>query len=293
MANEQLDAFLAEGAAQATAAPEPSPEPREQQPTPEPQKSAEPSGKPQEAAKEGAKQDDDNDPPNPLDGEPIVPRRAFEDERRKRQDWKEKASRAEGELAALKRQLEERQQQPKAEPPPLFTPPPVPFQQNPEAWVANYVQNSQRERLNDRLNMTEEALRDKIGDDKVDSYINDFKQAAQGDPTLYDKMYAQPNPYRWMAKEVERLRTLNEVGDDPAAFRARIAAEERAKWEAETKQAAPQPSPAAGLQPSLATARSVAGRSAPTWTGEPSLEDVLAPVQNRKSKGNGAMVKRF
>jgi hypothetical protein len=37
------------------------------------------------------------------------------------------------------------------------------------------------------------------------------------------------------------------------------------------------------MQPSLATARSVAGRTASTWTGEPSLEEVLAPVQNRRS----------
>ena len=45
--------------------------------------------------------------------------------------------------------------------------------------------------------------------------------------------------------------------------------------------AVPQPA-GAGMQPSLANARSVAGRTAAAWTGEPSLEDVLAPVQNRK-----------
>ena len=71
-------------------------------------------------------------------------------------------------------------------------------------------------------------------------------------------------------------------GDDPAAFRAKIEAEARARWEAEAKAAPPAPSPAAGMQPSLGTARSVAGRTAGAWTGEPSLDDVLAPVQNRK-----------
>jgi hypothetical protein len=73
------------------------------------------------------------------------------------------------------------------------------------------------------------------------------------------------------------------VGDDPSAYRARIEAEARAKWEQEQTAKLPAPSPAAGLQPSLATARSVAGRTASTWTGEPSLEEVLAPVQNRRS----------
>ena len=85
-----------------------------------------------------------------------------------------------------------------------------------------------------------------------------------------------------MQREVERQRVLRDVGDDPSAYRTKIEAEARAKWEAEAKAAVPV-SPAAGLQPSLANARSVAGRSAATWTGEPSLEDVLAPIQNRKN----------
>jgi hypothetical protein len=97
-------------------------------------------------------------------------------------------------------------------------------------------------------------------------------------------LYSQTNPYAWMTREVDRLRHLREVGDDPSAYRARIEAEARAKWEAEAAAKPPPVSPAAGMQPSLATARSVAGRTASTWTGEPSLEEVLAPVQNRRSQ---------
>ena len=94
-------------------------------------------------------------------------------------------------------------------------------------------------------------------------------------------------PSLWPTREAERLRLVRDVGDDPAAFRARIEAEARAEWEAEAKAAPPTPSPAAGMQPSLGTARSVAGRTAGAWTGEPSLEDVLSVVQNRK-RPNGA-----
>ena len=79
---------------------------------------------------------------------------------------------------------------------------------------------------------------------------------------------------------------MRDVGDDPAAYREKILAEGRAQWEQEAKPA-PAPSPAAGMQPVLGTARCVAGRTAGAWTGEPSLEDVLAPVQNRK-RPNGA-----
>jgi hypothetical protein len=137
--------------------------------------------------------------------------------------------------------------------------------------------------LNERLNNSEMLLRDKIGDDKVTEYVQEFQQLAQRDPTLFGKLYSQTNPYGWMQREVERQRVLRDVGDDPSAYRSKIEAEARAKWEAEAAAKPPPPSPAAGLQPSLATVRSVAGRTASTWSGEPSLEDVLAPIQNRKN----------
>ena len=119
-----------------------------------------------------------------------------------------------------------------------------------------------------------------IGDEKLGEYVNEFRQMAQADPTLFGKLYSQPHPYNWMTREVDRLRLVRDVGSDPAAYREKILAEGRAQWEAE--KAAPAPSPALGMQPSLAGARSVAGRTAGAWTGEPSLDDVLSPVQNRQ-----------
>src|SRR4029077_14226574 len=289
--NHHLDAFLADNAPQEAAqapaaptAPESQPKP-EAAPTPQPGAKALPESKPAEKREEP----DDTDPPSPLDGEPIVPRRAFEDERRKRQDWKEKAARYEGELAAIKRQLEEAQRPP--QPPPQQQPVqrqiPDP-RVDPEGYHAAIMTLQEEKALNERLNNSEDRIRDKLGDEKVDEYIAEFKQMTQRDPTLFGKLYSQRHPYGWLAREVDRQRMLRDVGDDPAAFRAKIEAEARAKWEAEAQQLQqeqrPPPSPAARLQPSLATARSVAGRSEGTWTGEPSLEDVLAPVQNRKSQ---------
>ena len=268
MANEQLDSFLASEAQAATAEPTPreAPEPRQEAPEPKAEAKPAPESKPPE---------DDGEPPQPLDGEPVIPRRAYEDERRKRQDWKERAARLEGELTAIRRQQEEARQPPPEQMPPLQ---PIDPAQDPVGFTARL----QQVLLNERLNNSEERIREKIGDDKLNEYVNEFKQLAQRDQTLFGKLYSQTNPYAWMTREVDRLRHLREVGDDPSAYRARIEAEARAKWEAEAK-AAPPPSPAVGMQPSLATARSVAGRTAATWTGEPSLEDVLAPVQNRRS----------
>ena len=283
MANDQLESFLS-SEAQAAGAQPTSPAATEAPPAaPEPKADAKAPAEPQAAT--ATPELDDAEPPQPLDGEPVIPRRAYEDERRKRQDWKEKAARLEGELAAMKRQQEEAQR-PQPQPmPPLA---PIDPAQDPQGFTMRL----QQVLLNERLNNSEMMLREKLGPERVDEYVAEFKQLAARDQTLFGKLYQQTNPYSWMQREVERQRVLRDVGDDPSAYRAKVEAEVRAKWEAEAA-AKPAPvSPAAGLQPSLATARSVAGRSATTWTGEPSLEDVLAPIQNRK-KPNGQGTVRY
>jgi len=281
--NEQLDNFLKAETEVKEAPVEQPTAPEEPKSAPEPKVEAKSDSKPVDP--------DDKEPPNPLDGEPIVPRRAYEDERRRRQDWKEKAARLEGELAAYRKQQEEAQQRSveavaRQRQEQQYQPPPDPAV-DPRGFAQHQQQQYQAQLLNERLNTSEMMLRDKIGDEKLNEYVGEFREMANADPTLFGKLYSQPHPYAWLTREVDRLRLVRDVGDDPAAFRAKIEAEARAKWEAEAK-AAPAPvSPAAGLQPSLATARSVAGRTANAWTGEPSLEDVLSPIQNRK-KPNGA-----
>jgi hypothetical protein len=278
--NEQLDSFLASEAQAATAepvapdrpAPREAPEPRQEAPEPKAEAKAQPEPK---AAEKPPEEDDEPSERLDHDGKSYIPQQVLERERRRRQDWKEKAARLEGELAAVRRQQEEARQPQPEQMPPLQ---PIDPAQDPVGFTARL----QQVLLNERLNNSEERIREKIGDDKLNEYVAEFKQLAQRDQTLFGKLYSQTNPYAWMTREVDRLRHLREVGDDPSAYRARIEAEARAKWEAEAK-AAPPPSPAVGMQPSLATARSVAGRTASTWTGEPSLEDVLAPVQNRRS----------
>jgi len=286
--NPQLDAFLAEGAPQEPAQAPATPAPPESPPA-EAKPSAAPTA-PAKATEKAAKPeepDDDAEPPAPSPGEAVVPRRALEDERHKRQDWKQRAVEAETRHQELMRQLEEAKRAPPPQPqqpPPQMQPLPDP-QQDPVGFARGFAIQQQQMLLNERLNSSELFLREKIGDDKVTEYVNEFKQHAERDPTLFGKLYQQTHPYGWMMREVDRLRLQRDIGDDPAKFRERLIAEERAKWEAEAAQrgpAVPQAAPVPGMQPSLANARSVAGRTAAAWTGEPSLEDVLAPVQNRK-----------
>jgi len=119
--------------------------------------------------------------------------------------------------------------------------------------------------------------RRQIGDQGIEALIAEFGPALRANPNLQQTFYRQPHPYEWALKQLEIMRTQREIGDDPAAFRARLVAEERAKWEAEAAAAQPAPrtSPAAGMQPSLANARSVAGRSSPAWTGPTPLEQIV------------------
>ncbi len=281
----ELDAFLASEAGDNTPTPPTEAAPAAPEPKPEPK--AEPAAK---AAPEPA--EDDADPPTALEGEPVIPRRAYEDERRKRQDWKEKAARAEGERDALRRQLEEAQRPQQPPPQPVYRAPPPDPNTDPAGYQQYAHQVEMERQINQNLNYSEWMLRDKLGDETVSALQAEFKRMAEADQTLFQKMYSQPHPYRWMQQQVEKHRAMAEIGDDPAQFRAKVEAEARAKWEAEARSQPAPVSPAAGMQPSLATARSVAGRTTPGWTGEPSLDDVVSSIQNRK-RTNGTVGPRF
>jgi hypothetical protein len=69
----------------------------------------------------------------------------------------------------------------------------------------------------------------------------------------------------------------DEIGTDPAAYEARL----RAKWESERGNGA-QPSPVAGMPPSLANARSSAPRSSNGFSGPLAMEDILRRPERRR-----------
>jgi hypothetical protein len=286
--NPALDSFLAtgaqEGAAQPAQEPVQAPEPAA---APEPQHDAQ---KPSEAKPEApakAEPEEDVQPASGEDNRTV----AFSALEKIRNDWRSKAAAAETEAKLLREQLEEfkRQQQPapQPQPPPQYQLPPMP---DPQTDLYGYLRYQevvrQRELLNERLNTSEANVADKIGQGELNKYVADFKQYADKDQRLWGQLYNQPGPYQWMIREVERLRQHAEIGDDPVAFKTRIIAEERAKWEAEMLQpqagnGGARPSPVAGMAPSLASARSVAGRSQPTFTGPPPIEE-LFPGHNRR-----------
>jgi len=275
MAENEIAAFLKRDA-EPEAAPVEAPQAK-----PEPEPKADIAAKP---APEVKAEPEDAEPPEPTEGEAVIPRRVYEAVRHERHDWKAKAVEAQTRLSELQRQLEEAKRTAAAPPAPQ-QPPQQPAQipnpaMDPEGyyqWVQSERAEQQSRYISLRLDNSEMLAREKHGDAKIEALIAELGPALRANPNLQQTFYRQPHPYEWALKQLEIMRTQREIGDDPAAFRARLVAEERAKWEAEAAAAQPAPrtSPAAGMQPSLASARSVAGRSAPAFTGPTPLVEIL------------------
>lgn len=103
-------------------------------------------------------------------------------------------------------------------------------------------------------------------------------QSKQLDPSDYQKVVSSPNRYAAAVQWHKAQQAKAEIGDDPAAYRAKLEAEILAKHgltpdggAAEQKQPAAQT-----VMPSnLNGARNVGSRSAPAWNGPPSLTDIF------------------
>jgi hypothetical protein len=136
----------------------------------------------------------------------------------------------------------------------------------------------QQDLLNERLNISQAAAQREFGAEAVTAATEEFRQAMEKNPALRAQLYQQLDPYNWVMKQAEVIRMQREIGDDPKAYREKLIAEERAKWEAEysgTAQQAAPVSPAARMAPSLANARSAAPRSNGAWSGPTPLSDLF------------------
>ena len=214
----------------------------------------------------------------------VVPRSAFVAARK---DWKGKADRLEGELSALRAQMEEFRQKQAAQPPaPVYQPPPqqraepkpFPAAPNPIEDPAGYAQWFEAKQANDRANISEVVLRAEIANDaEVNAKIAVFQQAAEANPRLAMALRVHPDPYRYAfeqgakieqqrAEAAKRDAMLKELGDDPQAWIAKqkeeLAAQIRQELEAELSLRAPAAAAQVNLPTSLATARSSAPRAA-------------------------------
>jgi hypothetical protein len=214
---------------------------------------------PQPAAEgEVAHQQPANGAPPASEQDKLVPLKALEEERKGRQDWKEKAIRFEEELKHLRAGGGQQGQQQQEQSSPLT------FEQA---------------LLNERMNVSEMMLRNQHQD--VDDKLAVFQAEVAKNPALGAELAKQRHPWEWMYKQAQRIQALNDIGDDPTAYEAKlrdkIMAEIQGQQQQQTPAAATAQAAAPVLPKSLATARSAGPRSAPAWTGPTPLNDILKP----------------
>lgn len=152
--------------------------------------------------------------------------------------------------------------QPKPEPVPL---PDV--LDNPEGF-AGHIQNQVQEAVRHAtFNMSRAQAVREHGEDAV----AEAEASLDRNSPEFNAIVNSGDPYWSLMQHVQKQQAMAEIGDDPAAFRARVIAEERAKWEAEmaAKQVKGTEAP-----PSLASTPNIGARSGPAWSPT-SLEAAL------------------
>jgi hypothetical protein len=271
----ELDSFLSSGTQPPDpSAPAPAPTPPAP-PTPTPPAAKAEPAKPEAKAEPAKAPEPEPEPDEEVGHEGMIPASTFH---KARTDWKAKTVEAQTQAKMLREQIEafQKQQAAPPPPPPAYQPPVV---LDPARDPVGYHNRLQEVLLNDRLNISELMEKEKHPPEVFDAAVNEFKEMAQKDPALFQKLHQQMHPYGWLMKEVQRLRLQREVGDDPEGYKARL----RAEWEAEQQRTAEAPiSPAAGLPPSLATTRSAAPRSTNGFSGPPPLDDIFRREPKRR-----------
>ena len=196
--------------------------------------------------------------------------------------------------AALQRQMTEmlqripvQQQQPQ-EPPDFFADP----ERATRYVVAPHLEQFSQQLLaiakdNAIVRFTEEKV-----NEAERAFINAM-QSRELDPADYQKVVNSPNRYAAAVQWHQRRLAQAEIGDDPAAYKARVEAEflekygidpaaYKAKVEAQFlekygvrpgEQAAPAVKPV--MPSNLTGARNVGSRSGPQWAGPPTLADIF------------------
>lgn len=187
-------------------------------------------------------------PPASEEREATVPIAALKDERRKRQEL-------EDQIAALQRQFE--QQKPKEQPAPAFwDDPDNAISARIEQATERAFQRIQQQQHIEKINASELAAKAKY-DDYQDAF-RAFQQAASLNPLLIQQMTTASDPGEFAYTTGKRSLDLGRVGSIDELLK-----QERAKWEAEVKAAAPAPS----FPRSTVTDGSAAPRSSVPYDG--------------------------
>jgi hypothetical protein len=182
-----LDTLLSGSAAEAPIHAEPSPAPQA-----ETQPPSEPTG------------DTTNSAAPPADAEPtaqsesLVPQRALQDERRKRQEYERKLAEMEARIAQLQpRQQQQPEPQPEAD-----------WYTNPQAAAQQMQMALRHEVIKSRFEISESVMSERYPDYVEIREV--FTQAAQQNPALRQQLLEHPNPAKFAYDVGRQVREWNE-----------------------------------------------------------------------------------
>lgn len=210
-----------------------------------------------------------------------VPVKELQEERQKRQEAMRRADELAERLARLEGAFSATQprapQQPQPQAPDFF--------EDPSGFVNHAVQplaqqqQEMREQFSQML-----AIRDH-GQDKVQAAYAEMAQAIKSDPQTrfdYQRIMASPHPYDELVKWHGRKQALNEIGEDPAAYRERLKQELLAELQASS----PAPAAAASTAPNPASIPSLtrATGSAGAVEGVITEQDIFNAAPKFKSR---------
>lgn len=225
--------------------------PSEETPAAQAQEQTEQESTESEAKEETQEPEAKAEPPEPKEEEPSVPLSVFKS---MRDDYKQK-------LDQVSQQANRPQQEP-PKAPDMF--------ENPEAYQKYVGEQIGNARTQTKLEMSRFMAERDFGAEEVQAVVDYFNDK----PQLTQQFLNAPSPFHAAKQYVDAQKTAQEIGNDPAAYKARIEKEVRAQIEAEmvAKQAQEM---AAKSAPSLANTNGSGGKTDPGWSGPTDLTSLI------------------
>jgi hypothetical protein len=198
--------------------------------------------------------------------EKLVPLKAVEDERRKRQELEKR-------IAEFEAKFAQKPQEPVQAPD---------WDLDPRSAAAHLAAEMQRRTFTMAVEMSERVLKQQHPD--YEEVRNVFAEAAKADPRLAMELVNHPFPAEFAYEQGKRLRMLQEIGDDPESYKARLREELMAELRSQgaapaqppaPRQSAPVPKSLARAPSATAQTRDPRGRFAPSDDGPTPLEDII------------------
>lgn len=201
--------------------------------------------------------------------EKFVPLKAVEDERRKRQELEKRIAEFEARFAAQQKPQEPVQ--------------PADWDLDPRGAASQWMAEMNRRTFTMAVEMSERVLKEKHSD--YEEVRNVFAEAAKADPRLAVELVNHPFPAEFAYQQGKRLRMLQEIGDDPESYKARLREELLAELRSQgaapqapaqaPRQSAPVPKSLARAPSATQPTRDQRGRFAPSDDGPTPLEDII------------------